>query len=100
MRKHFINQFKVEGTERMLRDLIIGDALSDRMADHAKTAAAGTRAQFAYALDDPEIERADVEAALRLYNEPDVHRYRGGHFFSTGRTEELSEKLSTFFRDL
>ena len=100
VRKHFINQFKVEGTERMLRDLIIGDALSDRMADHAKTAAAGTRAQFVYALDDPEIERADVEATLSLYNEPDVHRYRGGHFFSTGRTEELSEKLSTFFRDL
>ena len=88
---HFTNQFKVKGTERMMRDMIIGDALSDRMADHEKIAAGGMRAQFVYALDDPEIMRADVEAALALYDAPDVHQYTGGHFFSTGRTEELSK---------
>lgn len=95
---HFTNQFKVKGTERMMRDMIIGDALSDRMADHEKIAARGMRAQFVYALDDPEIMRADVEAALALYDAPDVHQYTGGHFFSTGRTEELSKKLTAFFR--
>ena len=95
---HFTTQFKVKGTERMMRDMIIGDALSDRMADHKKIAARGIRAQFVYALDDPEIMRADVEEALALYDAPDVHQYTGGHFFSTGRTEELSKKLTAFFR--
>ena len=52
---HFTAQFKVKGTERMMRDMIIGDALSDRMADHEKIAASGIAAQFVYALDDPEI---------------------------------------------
>ena len=40
---HFTSQFKVKGTERMMRDMIIGDALSDRMADHEKIAARGMR---------------------------------------------------------
>ena len=95
---HFTNQFRVKGTERMMRDMIIGDALSERMADHEKIAASGIAAQFVYALDDPEIKRADVEAVLALYKNPDVHQYTGGHFFSTGRTEELSDKLTAFFR--
>ena len=95
---HFTAQFKVKGTERMMRDMIIGDALSDRMADHEKIAAIGRAAQFVYALDDPEIMRADVEAVLALYENPDVHQYTGGHFFSTERTEELSDKLTAFFR--
>ena len=95
---HFTAQFKVKGTERMMRDMIIGDALSDRMADHEKIAASGIAAQFVYALDDPEIMRADVEAVLALHKNPDVHQYTGGHFFSTGRTEELSDKLTAFFR--
>lgn len=94
---HFTTQFKVKGTERMMRDMIIGDALSDRIADHEKIAASGIAAQFVYALDDPEIMRADVEAALAFYENPDVHQYTGGHFFSTGRTEELSKKLTLFF---
>jgi pimeloyl-ACP methyl ester carboxylesterase len=95
---HFTTQFKVKGTERMMRDMIIGDALSDRMADHEKIAASGMAAQFVYAIDDPEIMRADVEATLALYQAPDVHQYTGGHFFSSGRTEELSDKLTAFFR--
>jgi pimeloyl-ACP methyl ester carboxylesterase len=95
---HFTTQFKVKGTERMIRDMIIGDALSDRMADHEKIAVSCIAAQFVYALDDPEIMRADVEAALAFYENPDVHQYTGGHFFSTGRTEELSKKLTLFFQ--
>ncbi|MGI9438504.1 MAG: alpha/beta fold hydrolase [Parvibaculales bacterium] len=97
---HFNGQFKVKGTERMMRDMMIGDALSDRMADHHKIAASGLKAQFAYALDDPEIAAAQVEAALALYAAPDVHQYTGGHFFSTGRTDELSEKLTAFFKSV
>jgi pimeloyl-ACP methyl ester carboxylesterase len=97
---HFTGQFQVKGTERMMRDMIIGDALSDRMADHEKIGAAGVKAQFAYATDDREIMQADVEAALAHYQAPDVHQYTGGHFFSSGRQDEISEKLTAFFKSV
>ena len=95
---HFTRQFGVKGTERMMRDMIIGDALSDRMPDHQSIGASGLAAQFVYASDDSEIMRADVEAALAHYQNPDVHIYTGGHFFSSGRHNELSEKLTAFFK--
>ena len=95
---HFKGQFKVKGTERMMRDMLIGDALGDRMADHRKIGASGMKAQFVYATDDPEIAAAQVEAALAHYDTPTVHQYTGGHFFSSGRTDELSEKLTAFFK--
>ena len=94
---HFKGQFKVKGTERMMRDMLIGDALGDRMADHEKIGAAGVKAQFVYATDDPEIAPAQVEAALAHYDAPDVHQYTGGHFFSSGHTDELADKLTAFF---
>ena len=95
---HFKGQFAVKGTERMMRDMLIGDALGERMADHKKIGAAGVKAQFVYATDDPEIAPAQVEAALAQYDAPDVHQYTGGHFFSSGRVDELAEKLTAFFR--
>jgi hypothetical protein len=95
---HFKGQFAVKGTERMIRDMLIGDALGERMADHKKIGAAGVKAQFVYATDDPEIAPAQVEAALAHYDAPDVHQYTGGHFFSSGRVDELVEKLTAFFR--
>jgi len=94
---HFTKQFNVRGTERMMRDLLLGDALSNRMADHQKIGASGVRAQFVYAIDDPEIKAEQVEAALALYASPDVHSYTGGHFFSLGKTQELAAKLDDFF---
>jgi hypothetical protein len=94
---HFTKQFNVRGTERMMRDLLLGDALSNRMADHQKIGASGARAQFVYAIDDPEIKAEQVEAALALYAPPDVHSYTGGHFFSSGKTQELAAKLDDFF---
>ena len=95
---HFKGQFAVKGTERMMRDMLVGDALADRMADHQRIGSAGAKAQFAYATDDPEIAAAQVEAALAYYDKPDVHQYTGGHFFSSGRTDELAEKLTAFFK--
>lgn len=95
---HFTQQFEVEGTERMMREMIVGDALSDRMADHEIIGDNGIKAQFVYAIDDAEIMREDVEAALANYDTPDVHQYTGGHFFSSGLTDELSGKLTAFFR--
>ena len=56
------------------------------------------KAQFVYATDDPEIAAAQVEAALAFYDAPEVHQYTGGHFFSSGRTDELSTKLTAFFK--
>lgn len=52
---HFKGQFAVKGTERMMTQMITGDALSDRMDDHRAIAAAGVPVHFAYAEDDPEI---------------------------------------------
>lgn len=97
---HFKGQFAVIGTERMMHDMIVGDTLSDRMADHQAIGAGDVRAQFVYAVDDPEIMKEDVEAALAHYDAPDIHQYTGGHFFSSGKTDELSEKLSTFFKNV
>jgi pimeloyl-ACP methyl ester carboxylesterase len=95
---HFTEQFNVQGTERMMRDLLLGDALSNRMADHVAIGARGVRAQFVYATDDPEIKAEQVEAALAHYASPDVHKYKGGHFFSSGKTDELAAKLDGFFQ--
>ena len=97
---HFKNQFAVIGTQRMMRQLLIGDALSDRMADHQTIGASGLRAQFVYAVDDPEIAAAQVEAALSHYEAPDVHQYTGGHFFSSGKSDELASKLHGFFKSI
>ena len=97
---HFKNQFYVSGTERHMRHMLIGDALSDRLGDHAIIGKTGVAAQFAYATDDAEIAAAQVEAAFAHYQNPDVHRYTGGHFFSGGRTEELVGKLDRFFKSV
>lgn len=95
---HFKAQFNVEGTERMMRDMLTGDALSDRMADHQRVGASGVAAQFVYAVDDAEIGAAQVEAAMAHYAMPDIHQYTGGHFFSSGKTDELVAKLDAFIR--
>lgn len=97
---HFKNQFAVIGTQRMMRELLIGDALSDRMADHKTIGRSGMRAQFVYAVDDPEIAAAQVKAALSFYDAPDVHEYTGGHFFSSGKSDELAVKLDAFFKSV
>ncbi len=97
---HFTDQFNVKGTERAIRDLMIGDALSDRMEDHRKIGQTGQKAQFVYAVDDPEIAAEQVEAALAHYRSPDVHTYTGGHFFASAYMEELAVKLSKFFRSV
>jgi pimeloyl-ACP methyl ester carboxylesterase len=96
--EHFKGQFRVVGTERVMRQMLTGDLLGDRLADHARIASQGIQAQFVYATDDPEIAAADVEKALSLYDAPDVHRYTGGHFFAESYTQELVEKMDGFFK--
>jgi pimeloyl-ACP methyl ester carboxylesterase len=95
---HFRGQFSVIGTEKCLLSMLTGDMLGDRLADHDTIARAGTPVQFAYATDDPEIAPALVEEAIAAYSEPDVARYTGGHFFSTGRQTELAAKLLEFLK--
>ena len=95
---HFKTQFQVIGTQRHMRDLLVGDALSNRMADHQTIGASGMKAQFAYALDDTEIAAAQVEAAMAFYDKPEVHQYTGGHFFSGGNMEKLTADLNRFFK--
>lgn len=97
---HFKAQFTVRGTQRHMREMLGGDALSDRMADHRQIGKRGVAAQFVYAVDDPEIAAAQVEAALAEYKSPNVHQYTGGHFFSSGRTDELAAKLDSFFKSV
>ncbi|MEQ8746052.1 alpha/beta fold hydrolase [Pyruvatibacter sp.] len=95
---HFKQQFEVEGTERMMRQMFVGDAMSSRLEDHAAIAAADIPTQFVYATDDPEILAETVEEAIALYDTPDVHTYTGGHFFSATRQDELAAKLAAFFK--
>jgi len=94
--EHFRKQFTVRGTEKALLSMMTGDALGDRLPDHHTIAEAGIPVQFAYATDDPEIAPALVEEAIAAYPHPDVARYTGGHFFSTGRHAELTRKLLSF----
>lgn len=94
--EHFKRQFEVIGTERNILSMISGDATGNRLPDHEAIAQAGIPVQFAYATDDPEIPPATVEAAIACHPNPDVHRYEGGHFFSTNRQAELAAKLTSF----
>ena len=93
---HFKGQFAVKGTERMMAQMITGDALSDRMEDHRAIAAAGIPVHFAYAEDDPEIPAAQVKAAIAVYDNADAHEFTGGHFFSYGRADELAALYAGF----
>ena len=93
---HFKSQFAVEGTERMMTQMLSGDALSDRMDDHRMISAAGIAVHFAYAEDDPEIPVAQVKAAIAVYENADAHEFTGGHFFSYGRAEEVAALYAEF----
>ncbi len=96
---HFKGQFAVKGTERMMAQMITGDALSDRMDDHRAIAAAGVPVHFAYAEDDPEIPVAQVRAAIAVYDKADTHEFTGGHFFSYGRADELAALYAGFIEN-
>ena len=95
---HFKAQFEVEGTQRMLMSMLTGDAMSNRLVDHAAIAEAGIPVQFVYATDDPEISPESVQAAISNYENPEVHTYTGGHFFSATKQDELAAKLAAFFK--
>ncbi len=96
---HFRAQFTVKGTERMMAQMITGDALSDRMDDHRAVAAAGLPVHFAYAEDDPEIPVEQVRAAIAVYDNADTHEFTGGHFFSYGRADELAALYAAFIEN-
>lgn len=96
--EHFKAQFEVEGTQRMLMSMLTGDAMSNRLVDHAAIAEAGIPVQFVYATDDPEISPESVQAAISNYENPEVHTYTGGHFFSATKQGELAAKLAVFFK--
>ena len=93
---HFKGQFAVRGTERMMAQMIAGDALSDRLDDHRAIAVADIPVHFAYAEDDPEIPVAQVRAAIAVYDSADTHEFTGGHFFSYGRSDELAALYAGF----
>ncbi|MGD1933876.1 MAG: alpha/beta fold hydrolase [Candidatus Phaeomarinobacter sp.] len=95
---HFKTQFEVEGTQRMLMSMLTDDAMSSRLDDHVAIGKAGIPVQFVYATDDPEILPSTVEAAISNYEQPDVHTYTGGHFFSSTKQDELAAKLAAFFK--
>ena len=100
MTAHFRMQFTVEGHEADLLTLLTGDAVrADRMPDHAAIGVAGVPVHFAYALDDREMPRAVVEAAVALHRQPNVVAYpEGGHFFGSGRHTQLAAEFDRFLR--
>ena len=93
--KHFVEQFAVIGHRNDLVSLLLNDAITgDRMADHAAVAALDLPVHFAYALDDHECPRDDVEAAIALHKNATVRAYTGGHFFTNGRHAELAREFA------
>ena len=96
---HFERQFEVVGHQADLLSMLTGDPIySDHTGDHAAIGAHGTPVHFSYATDDSECPPATTEAAIALHRSPSVATYTGGHFFSSGRDEEMAEDFDRFLR--
>ena len=96
---HFLDQFDVEGHEADLVTLLTGDAIhGDRTPDHAAIASRGLPVHFVYAVDDPEMPRALVEATIALYAKPDALAYHGGHNLVAEKHKEIADDFDRFLR--
>ena len=90
---HYTKQFEVKGTENFFKKFFLGNAMSNRLKDHSIIGSNYISSYFAYAEDDIEIDSKLVEAAIKNYNNPNVKKYSGGHFFSAGIEREVAQEF-------
>ena len=90
---HYIGQFEVIGTEKFFKKFFLGNAMGNRLNDHNVIASNSIPSYFAYAEDDVEIDSQLVEEAIKLYDNPIVKKYSGGHFFSSGRERKVAQEF-------
>ena len=90
---HYIGQFEVKGTEKFFKKFFLGNATSNRLDDHNIIGSNSIPSYFAYAEDDVEIDSQLVEEAIKLYDNPIVKKYSGGHFFSSGRERKVAQEF-------
>ena len=88
---HYVDQFYVYGTEKFYKEFFIGNAMGNRLKDHELIGESLIPSYFAYAEDDEEIDSSMVELAITKYKNPTVKKYKGGHFFSTGKEEKIAQ---------
>ena len=67
---HYLDQFKVEGTEKFFKEFFIGNAMGNRMDNHNVIGNNDIPSYFAYAEDDLEIDSllVSVSAQTRASN--------------------------------
>ena len=88
---HYLDQFKVKGTEKFFKEFFIGNAMGNRMDNHNVIGNNNIPSYFAYAEDDLEIDSLLVKQAIGKYNNPIVKKYLGGHFFSSGIEKQVAK---------
>jgi pimeloyl-ACP methyl ester carboxylesterase len=88
---HYLDQFKVKGTEKFFKEFFIGNAMGNRMDNHDVIGNNDIPSYFAYAEDDLEIDSLLVKQAIGKYNNPIVKKYLGGHFFSSGIEKQVAK---------
>ena len=88
---HYLDQFKVKGTEKFFKEFFIGNAMGNRMDNHDVIGNNDIPSYFAYAEDDLEIDSLLVKQAIGKYNNPTVKKYLGGHFFSSGIEKQVAK---------
>ena len=88
---HYLDQFKVKGTEKFFKEFFIGNAMGNRMDNHNVIGNNDIPSYFAYAEDDLEIDSLLVKQAIKKYNNPTVKKYLGGHFFSSGIEKQVAQ---------
>ena len=93
LKDHYIEQFKVKGTENFFKKFFLGNAMGNRLNDHSIIGNKSIPSYFAYAEDDTEIDAHLIEEAIKNYHDPIVKKYSGGHFFSSGIEQQIAQEF-------
>ena len=93
LKDHYIEQFKVKGTENFFKKFFLGNAMGNRLNDHSIIGNNSIPSYFAYAEDDTEIDAYLIEEAIKNYHNPIVKKYSGGHFFSSGIEQQIAQEF-------
>ena len=93
LKDHYIEQFKVKGTENFFKKFFLGNAMGNRLNDHSIIGNNSIPSYFVYAEDDTEIDAHLIEEAIKNYHNPIVKKYSGGHFFSSGIEKQIAQEF-------